>query len=103
MDDVFMTNLVALREDLKSPLNVSSGYRCPEHNQRVSSTGMSGPHTRGTAVDVLIYGGEAWRVLRAAPSHGMIGIGVSQKGEHSKRFLHLDQDTEGNRPWIWSY
>ena len=32
------------------PLTITSAYRCPDHNSKVSSTGLSGPHTTGFAV-----------------------------------------------------
>jgi uncharacterized protein YcbK (DUF882 family) len=93
-----------LREVYGKPLIVTSGYRCPQHNQRVSSTGPSGPHTTGLAVDLGVSGREAVTVLRLALSLGFTGIGVQQKG--GGRFLHLDMvpDSHGHkRPWIWSY
>ena len=44
--------LQALRESLGRPLKLSSAYRCPEHNSKVSYTGKSGPHTTGQAIDI---------------------------------------------------
>jgi len=31
------------------------------------------------------------------------GVGISQKGKHKSRFIHLDTIDSDNRPWIWSY
>ena len=31
------------------------------------------------------------------------GIGISQKGKHKSRFIHLDTIDSDNRPWVWSY
>ena len=36
------------------PLQITSAYRCPDHNDKVSSTGPSGPHTTGYAVDIHV-------------------------------------------------
>ena len=86
------------------PMNLSSAYRCPDYNLRVSpSTGRTGPHTMG-AVDVLCFGEEALRLTIVASAGGWTGVGISQKGEHAIRFIHLDRlPSMPPRPWIWSY
>lgn len=106
MDGEFMEQLEAMREVLDFPFVISSGYRCPKHNQNISTTGSDGPHTLGRAVDIVISGEKAFELIVAADTWGMTGIGVSQKGEMNKRFIHLDnlQKREGYpRPWVWSY
>ena len=71
----------------------------------MSSTGMNGPHTYAKACDILISASDAMRLYDIARKHGVSGIGMSQKGAHSKRFVHLDTLTpeEGPRPTIWTY
>ena len=73
--------LQGLRESLGRPLKLSSAYRCPKHNSKVSSTGKSGPHTTGCAIDIACSGKEAWELLSFAMILSKIwkGIGVSQK------------------------
>jgi uncharacterized protein YcbK (DUF882 family) len=93
-----------LRYMFGKPLTITSGYRCPAHNQSVSTTGATGPHTTGLAADIGISGRDAVVVLRMALQVGFTGIGVQQKG--GGRFLHVDliPDSFGaKRPWIWSY
>ena len=93
-----------LRHEYGKPLVVTSGYRCPDHNSRVSTTGATGPHTTGLAVDVGVTGRDAYVILKLALKHGITGIGVNQKG--GGRFIHLDliPDSYGHkRPWVWSY
>lgn len=105
LSEAFVNKLEALRVDAGFPFHISSGYRCPKHNQAVSSTGARGPHTRD-AVDVRIYGERAHRLVGLATKHGFSGIGVSQKGPQGSRFIHLDDLPNGPdspRPWIWSY
>jgi uncharacterized protein YcbK (DUF882 family) len=100
----FIQMLDDLRHEFGGPLFITSGYRCPEHNQRVSSTGPAGPHTSGKAADIGIRGGDARRLVGLAVQHGFTGIGVQQKG--GGRFIHLDMldDAPGQpRPWLWSY
>jgi uncharacterized protein YcbK (DUF882 family) len=102
MDHAFMLKLQAVR-DVVGPLVVSSGYRCPEHNAAVSSTGLNGPHVTGQAVDVRCYGKKAHEVLMSACFFDFTGIGVQQEGAHGSRFIHLDTLTGGPRPNVWTY
>lgn len=98
-----MRQLNALRGRYAFPFRVTSGYRCPDHNASVSSTGRSGPHTTGKAADIALERREAFLVLSDAAQFGFTGIGVNQKG--SGRFIHLDmlQPDEAPRPTVWSY
>lgn len=94
-----------LRDESGFPMPVSSGYRCPVHNQAVSSTGPDGPHTKD-ALDVKVYGYRAFLLVDLAIKHKFTGIGIKQHGPHADRFVHLDDlpDEAGQpRPWIWSY
>lgn len=106
MDPTFMVWLDNLRHDLRRPMRVNSGFRCPEYNAKVSSTGLDGPHTTGKAVDVGMSGEAAFLLVSLAMARGVQGVGVKQKGAHEGRFVHLDtlrHDEVGTRPWIWSY
>jgi uncharacterized protein YcbK (DUF882 family) len=103
MDEEFMHKVVELREACSFPLSVSSGFRCPDHNNNVSSTGLAGPHTTGKALDVKVVGDKAHKVLEAMFELGFPGVGVSQKGNHRTRFIHLDGLSGNGRPWVWSY
>lgn len=114
----FMDRLLGLRQACGFPFIISSGYRTPSYNSQVSSTGLSGPHTGGRlpdlppedvergAVDIKVYGHRAHEVIRLAQTFGFSGLGVSQKGPHQSRFIHLDNlpDAPGQpRSWAWSY
>lgn len=104
MVDAFMVRLERLRAIYGKPMPVSSGYRSPAHNAAVSTTGETGPHTTGRAVDILVRGADALELIGLATDLGFTGIGVSQKGP--SRFIHLDDlpDAPGQpRPTIWSY
>jgi uncharacterized protein YcbK (DUF882 family) len=104
MDLAFMERMELIRTDSQwnKPIHVSSAYRCKNHNNKVSSTGENGPHTTARAIDCLVSGFDAVILMMIAVKHGMTGVGVSQKGKHSSRFIHLD-DLEENRPACWSY
>ncbi len=98
-----MARLERLRQAFGKPMRLSSAYRCPDYNARVSHTGLTGPHTTGRAVDVLISGEEAYRLVQLALEYGFTGIGIAQRGPYERRFIHLD-DLEGDlRPRVWSY
>ena len=109
MDGDFMKILQNIREDMNRPLRISSGVRCAKRNSEVSSTGSNGPHVprkNGTAAsDILIAGADALRLIDIARKHGVSGVGISQRGTHSKRFIHIDtiSDDQHPRPTMWSY
>ena len=102
MDPAFVSIIQQLRDSIGRGIAISSGYRCPEHNNRVSSTGLTGPHTTGKAADLLVSKGTAFIIVKTALLWGIKGLGVSQKGDVSKRFIHLDM-VDRDPPTIWSY
>lgn len=105
IDHAFVDKLDALRDVCGFALPVTSGYRCPEHNAKVSSTGLNGPHTTGHAVDFGVRGQQALTVMQLALARGgFYGIGLNQKG--AARFVHLDDlpNAPGQpRPTCWTY
>ena len=105
MDADFIQRLDDLRERFAKPVRVTSGYRCPQHNSNVSSTGASGPHPSGNARAFGVSRDDAHALLRIAMDMNFSGIGIAQKG--SGRFIHLDDltasETNNMRPWLWSY
>jgi len=88
-------------------LPVSSGYRSPAYNASVSETGDVGPHTTGKATDLSCAGEIAYAVVGIAFQLGFTGIGLMQKGDRAKRYVHLDILPQGiatsPRPTIWTY
>jgi uncharacterized protein YcbK (DUF882 family) len=100
MDEEFLHKLDNLRDMLGFPLVVTSGYRCPEYNKQVSTTGEDGPHTTGHAADFAVSHVEAFELVALAIAVGFTGFGIHQRG--AGRFIHLD-DLEENRPRFWSY
>ena len=83
-------------------LRVSSGRRCEHHNDRVSTAKneKNGVHTLGKASDILTYGERAMLLFEKARQIGFSGIGLSQRGPHQDRFVHLDTKP---RKALWSY
>ena len=86
-------------------VSINSGYRCPDHNNSVSSTGMDGPHTTGLAVDISTNTQTQYKLIRFAMNYNpqAMGIGVA------KTFTHIDFLTTDNgdkytvRPNVWKY
>lgn len=107
MDHLFVANLDAIRESVGFPLVVTSGYRCPKYNARISTTGENGPHTTGKAADFGVSGAQALLLLtHATDAVDITGIGINQKGDYSKRFIHLDAlkpHEHQPRPHVWTY
>ncbi|MCP4545927.1 MAG: DUF882 domain-containing protein [bacterium] len=108
MDEEFMEEVVRIRRALDIPLPVTSAFRCPVHNYRVSpGTKQDGPHTTGKAIDIRIHGKEALALVRLAALSPVIrGIGINQRGPVAQRFIHIDSLTSeerSQRPNIWSY
>lgn len=99
MDGEFLNNLDDLRHECGFPFVITSGYRTPEYNNEISSTGLNGPHTTGKAVDIAASRGNALMLLENALNMGYFtGIGINQKGD--KRFIHLDSI---ERVALWTY
>ena len=98
MDEEFMRMLQELRNEVGA-LRISSGFRCEDHNDKVSKI-KNGPHTQAKASDILISGERVMLLFEKARQIGFSGIGVSQKGPHHKRFVHVDTL---ERKALWSY
>ena len=107
MDEEFMELLERIRMEYGKGMIVTSGFRAPRYNQTISpKTGGTGPHTTGRAADILVAGPDAYTLIKIAQTLGATGIGISQKGPHSKRYIHIDNlgtDYSGPRPYVWSY
>ena len=100
MDKGFLANLDALRHKCGFPFVITSGYRTPEYNAEVSSTGITGAHTTGKAADIAVSRQNARIVLQEALEMGYFtGIGINQKGDG--RFIHLDSVPGANRLWTY--
>ncbi len=103
MDPIYMSKLEMLRERFGKPMRISSAFRHLDHPAEKSKTAKGKPpgwHSKGRAVDVLVSGTDAWQLVRYATEMGL-SVGISQRGPHEHRFVHID-----DRPapqMIWSY
>jgi len=100
----FMDDLQLIRNRLSFALPITSGYRSPEHNMNVSSTGaMEGPHVSGQAVDIGIKFADAFALIKIAIEYEFKGIGTRQHGKLPGRFVHLDKWDGRKTESLWTY
>lgn len=98
MDPEFMIRLDAARHDAGVPFYVTSGARCPKHNNSVSSTGLDGSHTKFCAVDIkAITSRERFLIRQALVKHGFNRFGTA------RMFLHVDDDLTKAPDVEWLY
>lgn len=112
MSTSVIDDLQELRSYCPFSFIITSGYRCPEHPIEAAKP-APGPHNTGLAVDILLSHQYALKALRHAVSSVdkdgnavWSGVGLNQRGNISKRILHLDQCEETPsrpRPHIWTY
>ncbi len=100
IDASFVDMLDELRGIVGFPFIITSGYRCPDYNDKISTTGRTGPHTTGRAVDISSSHQNALEIISYGYKVGFSGYGVNQKGK--SRFIHLD-DIPRLYKMIWSY
>ena len=99
-----MSIIEDMREELDFPFVVTSGYRCPDHPIEARKR-EPGSRSTGLAIDINVFGENAFKLTQLAIASGIKRIGWNQKGEHAKRFVHLDiAESSGlPSPTIWTY
>lgn len=91
MNPVLLEALDQLREELCSPIFVTSGYRCPEHNREVGGVENS-QHVLGNAADIICPDVPFEEFIEAVNRIGFDGIGVYW----GQGFIHCDMREDGN-------
>ena len=80
-------NLQVLRDEIKLPITIASGYRSPEHNARIKGAKNS-QHIHGRAADIKVSGMtpvEVAKVIERLISEGKMlqgGIGIYRTWVH---------------------
>ena len=87
IDEQLVVFLQKIREHFGKPVDITSGYRCAEHNKAVGGTSGS-LHTKGQAADFVIDGVDPYDIAKYAESIGVKGIG------HYDDFVHIDTRTQ---------
>lgn len=83
VDSQLLNKLQQLRDLIKKPIIITSGYRAPAYNKRVG--GASGSqHLLGKAADIKVSGISQNQLAKLAEQVGFNGIGIY------KTFVHVD-------------
>lgn len=92
-----LLGLERLRLRIGRPINISSGYRCPEHNRTVGGVSNS-QHVKGTAADIYVDGMDV-RELANICKQIFDGVGTYV----SQGFVHVDMRAGGSVPgyYLW--
>ncbi len=98
MDDKFVEMLNNARHMAGNPWTITSGFRCPEYNEKVGGVDSSA-HTNGMAADIEVTTSrKREEILHYAVKAGFHRIGIAHD------FIHLDNDMSkpGNVVWLYS-
>ena len=97
LDPAFKGWLLELEHGTGLAINVTSGWRDPQHNQAVGGVNDSA-HTEGLAADLEVRNGwERYQIVVWALMHGCKRVGVG------KTFIHLDKSATHPSPVLWEY
>ena len=95
-DSKLITLLDALRDDLGEPMVITSGYRCPEHNEAVGGSENSS-HLKGLAADISCATSHDRFKLLSVLFKYFDRIGIA------KTFIHVDIDEDKPKQLTWTY
>lgn len=85
IDEYLWTILDILREQIKKPVIVTSGYRTPQHNAKVGGAKYS-YHIRGQAADIIVEGMNPKEVAQKLDKLVTNGCGIIVE----KNWTHFD-------------
>jgi len=98
MNLAFVQKLDKLREAVKMPLIINSGYRTPKHNDGLKDSVDGSAHTTGHAADIrALNSATKYKIVEAAFRLGFRRIGIG------KTFVHLDDSITHPQDVIWLY
>jgi len=95
-----LLDLLQEARNILGPLQLTSFYRCPSHNDSVSSTGPTGPHTTGKSCDIHVSNSQHRKLLIDYFTNKVTGLGIA------KTFIHIDiisPEDLTHRPNCWLY
>ena len=108
-DAAFLAKLIDLRRECNFPFRISSAFRSTHHpieSAKIASGKLPGAHNYSRSVDILCSGKRAYKIVRIATAMNF-RVGISQKGNIRKRFVHIDDMTKDDEKRfscpIWSY
>ena len=89
VDETLVKYLQRIRDHFGARVTVTSGYRCPEHNDAVSHASKTSKHMQGMAADIVVEGVKPAQVAAYAESIGILGIGLYETAADGF-FVHID-------------
>lgn len=96
MDAAFLDSLQGARDVAGHALRITSGFRCPLHDE--SKKRPTSSHTLGRAVDISTPDSRRKHsVVRAVIRVGLNRIGVGEN------FVHVDGDKDKAENVLWTY
>ena len=97
MEEDFLERLDLVRDLYGAPIQVTSGYRTIEHNERVGGVKNSS-HLLGWAADLHVGNSRnRYMLLNACLEAGFLRIGIGAN------FIHVDCDPEKSQVQMWTY
>ena len=93
VDAELVLMLEEIRKEFERPVYVTSGCRCPEHNQHVGGSPNS-QHLKGRAADIQVKGVEPWQVQEFIESE-LVPSGL---GKYDS-FTHIDSRSGNLSRW----
>lgn len=94
----FVRKLDKLREAVKMPLFIQSGYRTADHNGALKDSVDGSAHTTGHAADIAaLSSGTKFKIVEAALRLGFRRIGIG------RTFVHIDDDITKPQDVVWLY
>ncbi len=91
--------LQPIREKLKKPMIITSGYRCPEVNRLVGGSNNS-QHTKGEAVDFYVCGMTIQQIVDFVKKSN---IEFDQLINEYNKWVHISYSKGKNRKQILKY
>ena len=90
--------LQALRDLIKKPIQILSGYRCQKHNREIKGYPKS-PHIGGLAADIYVGAFDYKKLAKLAEKVKFKRIGLYPFSK--SKFVHVDvQPPKPNTAWI---
>jgi uncharacterized protein YcbK (DUF882 family) len=85
LSEILLEKLFKFRYKLQKPININSGFRCYNYNNKVKGSAGS-YHLLGLAADISVEGMILYDLYQIALELNFTGIGFYE----NKNFLHLD-------------
>lgn len=99
MLDLIVFCLQPIRDKIKKPMIITSGYRCPEVNKLVGGVTTS-QHTKGQAVDFIIHDLTSSQIIEKIKT---FNIEYDQLINEYDKWVHISFNKNKNRKQILKY